>query len=251
MKRETHIAITRKVCSNFCTQDQTEEIANASVLPDSEPDYIRGSRVRHHGREAIDMAFDYLKSARKAYLRGDRRYTKYLGKALHYIQDYSVNLEERWIFDLDSKKTGKVYLRTHKDMRNHNKIEKDIAYLPVPEEAVSIGLNEICTPGKVKKIIYEAQQKKIPEEIMFQATYHSTIAVKAVFKPDKPSDLGKKALVVHVIHVLLFILVFFAFALAYFKPYTLILVLILGIVGNKIDKKWIKNWELERDWFKL
>jgi len=229
MKRETHVAITRKVCSNFCTQDQTEEIANASVLPDSEPDYIRGSRVSHHGREAIDMAFDYLKSARKAYLRDDRRYTKYLGKALHYIQDYSVSFE---------------------DMKTHNEREKDIAYLPVPEEAISTGLNEICTPGKVKKIIYEAQQKKIPEEIMFQATYLSTIAVKAVFKPDKPSDLGKKALIVHLIHVLLSLLVFFAFALVYFKPYTLILVLILGIVGDKIDKKWIKKWELERDWFK-
>lgn len=96
MKWRTHKAITRATCSKLDIQD-AKEIADASILPDKEPDYVyqvRGKRrrmrvyrvrVAHHGSEALNLAFEYLKKARKAYMRGDVRYIEYLGRgsALH------------------------------------------------------------------------------------------------------------------------------------------------------------------------
>jgi len=79
LKWRTHMAITRAVCSKLGIQ-VAKEIANASVLPDKDPDYVyrvrwgkkrarvRRGRVSHHGREALDLAFNYLKKARKAYM---------------------------------------------------------------------------------------------------------------------------------------------------------------------------------------
>lgn len=46
MNWKTHKAITRAVCSKFDIR-VAEDIANASILPDKEPDYRYGERVRH------------------------------------------------------------------------------------------------------------------------------------------------------------------------------------------------------------
>ncbi|AIG98422.1 hypothetical protein AFULGI_00016630 [Archaeoglobus fulgidus DSM 8774] len=242
MKWRTHKAITRTVCSKLGIQ--AEEIANASVLPDKEPDYIyragrrRVYRVRapHHGREALDLAFNYLKRARKAYLRGDRRYIEYLGRALHYVQDYSVDPKEKlWIFE-------------YRSGHAHDERENGVARLHVPEEAVSTGFNEVCTPHRVKEIVYGAKPKKSPEEIMFLATYLSAIAVKSVFNPDKPPKLEEnysKALKIHVVLVLLPLLILLAGVTAS----TLALAAILSFVMHKLDFNY-HRWKLEHDWFR-
>lgn len=116
------------------------------------------------------------------------------GGALHYIQDYCVDPKQKlWIFEYRSEHA-------------HEEREESLAHLHMPEEAISAGFSEVCAPSRVKEIIFKARPKKSPEEIMFLATYLSAIAVKSVFKPDRPYKLEEnysRALKIHIVLVLL------------------------------------------------
>lgn len=247
MKWRTHMAITRAVCSRLGIQ-AAKEIADASVLPDKDPDYVykfrwgkkrarvhRG-RVAHHGREVLDLAFNYLKKARKAYMKGDNRYVEYLGRALHYIQDYSVDPRQKlWIFEYRSGQA-------------HDEREGNLARLQVPEEAISAGFNEVCTPSRVKEVIFKVRPKKDPEEIMLLATFLSAVAVKLVFKPDKPHNLEenyRNALKTHVILVSLPLLML----LFGVSASNLVLAVVFSLILHVLDFRYHK-WKLEYEWFK-
>lgn len=243
MKWKTHRQITRMVCSRFSTHQ--EEIAEASTLPDKEPDYVyragyRGrvyrTRVAHHGREAMDMAFSYLKKARKAYLRGDGGYVEYLGRALHYIQDYSVDPTEKlWIFQYRSGEA-------------HDDRESCVAGLEVPESAIQYGLRQECTPLRVRQIILGAAGKRNPADIMFLATYLSTVAAKSVYAPDRPPGLEEnysKALKIHAALVLLP----FSLLIAGISPLTVLSALLLSPVLHFLDFNYRRR-KLEYEWFR-
>jgi len=197
---------------------------------------IRRGRVAHHGHEALDLAFNYLKKARKAYMRGDNRYVEYLGRVLHYIQDYSVDPRQKlWIFE-------------YRSGHAHDEREGNLAHPHVPEEAISVGFSEVCTPSRAKEVMFKVKPKKNPEEIMFLATFLSAVVVKLVFKPDKPHKLEenyRKALKAHIILVSLPLLTLLAGASAS----TLVLVAVLSSILHALDFRYHK-WKLEYEWFK-
>lgn len=243
MKWETHRRITRAVCSGFGLSSSAE-IVEACILPDKQPDYtyragkrrVYRVRVSHHGDEAANLAFDYLKKARKAYLRADGRYKEYLGRALHYIQDCSVDPNEKlWIFSFRSDQA-------------HNGREDAATSLRVPEEAIKAGFSETCTPSRVKDLIRYMKPRKSPEEIMVLATYLSAIAVKAVFAPDKTpgaEEKYRKALKIH----LVLVLAPFLILLSGLTALNFVLAMILSGIVHMLDFYYHK-WKLECEWFK-
>jgi len=238
MKWETHKAITRTVCHKLGIKS-AEKIANASILPDKYPDFIYSKKKRvkvtHHDREALELAFEYLKKARKAYIKKDEKYIEYLGRAVHYIQDYCVDVRKKFL------------IFKFKSERVHRKRENKLTNISVPKDAIVAGLSEVCTPSNIKTIIFNSEPKEDPREIMFVATYLTTIAVKSIFKPDKPHNLKKnyiKALVIHILLVLSpFLLLFIEVSFS-----TLTLSIILSFVLHKLDFNY-HRWKLDYEWF--
>ena len=177
MKWSTHLKITRVVCSAL---ELDEEIIEASILPDKEPDRVMGKIVEHHGRAARELALKYLIKARKLFLRGNKKYTRYLGRALHYIQDCSV------------PPPMKVPFLRLKIYGTHESFEDEMDSVPIPVKAVIKGLREEIPPHKVRRRILELEPGRTPEGAVFRATYMTSLAVRAVVKPWKPPSLEEE-----------------------------------------------------------
>ncbi|HIP57916.1 MAG TPA: hypothetical protein EYH00_01235 [Archaeoglobus profundus] len=238
MKWETHKAITRAVCYKLGIRS-AEKIVNASILPDRSPDFIyvkkKKVKVVHHDRKALELAFEYLKKARKAYMKKDEKYIEYLGRALHYIQDYCVDVRRRFlIFKLKSDLV-------------HREREDNLANINVPKDAIIAALNEVCTPSDIKNIIFSSKPKEDPREIMFIATYLTTIAIKSIFKPDRPYKLKENYIKALIIHTLL-VLSPFLLLLVEISFLTLTVAMILSFVLHKLDFNYHK-WKLNYEWF--
>ena len=239
MKWETHKAITRTVCHKLGIKSAAEKIANASILPDKYPDFIYSKKKRvkvtHHDRKALELAFEYLKKARKAYKRKDEKYIEYLGRALHYIQDYCVDVRKKFlIFKFKSENI-------------HRKRENNLTSINVPKDAIIAGLNEVCTPSNIKTIIFNSKPKEDPREIMFIATYLTTIAVKSIFRPDKPPNLKRNYVKALTIHLLLVLSPFLLFLIEP-SPSILALAIILSYLFHKLDFNY-HRWKLDYEWF--
>lgn len=82
MKWRDHARITAGVCRHFGLEN-CREIAQASVLPDKDPDYYWASgrrRVPHHEQLAIEYAFKHLERARRLFLM-NKPFHEALGRA--------------------------------------------------------------------------------------------------------------------------------------------------------------------------
>lgn len=215
-----------------------------SILPDKYPDYSlkvgKGGRTRrvrtpHHDVDALEFALYYLKKARKAYLKKNPRYTEYLGRALHYLQDYSVDPHKKILwFNIRSNHT-------------HDAREDVLTLMYVPDEAIEEGLRQSCTPSNLKKILYGTTPKKDPAEIIYLATYLTTIAVRAVVNPDRTPNLEesyKKALKIHVA----LLPAPFLLTLLNFTATTLLVAALASAIMHKLDIHYHK-WKFEYEWF--
>lgn len=152
-------------------------IVEASVLPDITPDYdlVPGKRkqyvkkrVNHHSSRGKYYALYYLKKARKALKKNNPMWTEYFGKALHYIQDYPVPTDRKFL----------KFFRI-KDMSYHNTLElaaRRVKYFNVPDvelENIHDGL------GMIKKL----KKKDSSKEIIEEALKGSVVAAKLLFDP--------------------------------------------------------------------
>ena len=144
MKWSTHLEITRVVCSAL---ELDEEIVEASILPNKEPDHVMGRIVEHHGRAALEVALKHPIKARKLFLRGDKGYAKYLGRALHYIQDCSI------------PPPVKVPFLRLKVYSTHESFEDDVDSVPIPVKAIVKGLREEIPPHEVRKRFWDSDRE--------------------------------------------------------------------------------------------
>jgi len=144
MKWADHRRITLEI-SRFYGIPESKGIAEASILPDREPDYylhygrkrIYRRRVPHHETIAVETAFNYLKQARKRFISG-MSFAEHLGRALHYLQDYPVDPTENiWIFKYRSD-------------RAHEEREEVLKSIPIDFRAVEEAKKLICHPHEFK-----------------------------------------------------------------------------------------------------
>ena len=242
MRWRDHIRITREVCKYYGLQNATE-VAEASILPDRDPDYYwtydggwRQKRVPHHDEKAVEWAFRYLKKARKSWKAG-QPFAEYLGRALHYLQDYSVDpTENLWVFSYRSDEA-------------HEARELDLQSQPVNHHAIERGASQRCYPHEFKGAVQAAGKGRTAEEIMWISTYLTSLALKLVFNPDRPENLEvryRKALVMHIILIAIpWILIL---ALNLFSSSTLIWSTIGSYVIHKLDFHY-SRWRTNHEWF--
>lgn len=174
MKWKSHTAIARAIAEEMGLSHQLEEaLCEGSVDPDRRPDAAvkvsrRGrtfiGRAPHHDApEGIIMGHAWR--SREAYLRGDDRLAaRYLGRALHYVQDRSVS-------------PGFMGL-------GHDPREEYIADLVPPREAVRKGIDmAMCSPIFVRECVQALRPRKDPREAMYQATLFSAAISASVLGP--------------------------------------------------------------------
>jgi len=239
MKWKDHKRITLEVC-RFYGLENAREVAEASILPDKYPDYYwtygrkraYRRRVPHHDVMAVDMAFKYLKEARRNKLAGIS-FAEPLGRALHYLQDYSIDPTEKlWVFSYRSDAAH--------DMR-----ESDLYSLPVDYQAMRAGASERCYPHEFKDVVYGVGRGKTPDEIMRISTYLTSLAVKLVVNPDKPDGLEEKYEKAALIH---FTVIAIPWILVLFDPYNIIWSAIGSYILHRLDFNYSK-WKTDYDWF--
>ncbi|AIY89250.1 hypothetical protein [Geoglobus acetivorans] len=241
MKWADHRRITLEIC-RFYELPEPMEIAEMSVLPDREPDYylyygrkrIYRRRVPHHEAMAIETAFNYLKQARKNLISG-MSIAEPLGRALHYLQDYSVDpTESIWIFKYRSDKA-------------HEEREEVLKSIPIDFRAVEEAKNIICYPHEFKSIVYNTKRGRTPDEIMRACSFLTSLAIKLVLNPNKPENLKEKynqALLIHLVAVIL------PWILATFNINFAAISAILSYVIHKLDFNYSK-WRTNYEWFEV
>jgi|Deesub1362B_J571_1020462.scaffolds.fasta_scaffold00567_2 hypothetical protein len=241
MKWRDHRRITLEVCK-FYGLDNAKEIADASILPDKDPDYYwsygrrRAYRrhVPHHDHMAIDMAFKYLKEARKNKLTGTS-FAEPLGRALHYLQDYSVDPTEKlWVFNYRSDTA-------------HETRESDLSLLPVDYQAMRAGASTRCYPHEFKDVVYGVGRGKTPRDIMQISTYLTSLAVKLVINPDKPDNLKGKYEKATMIH---FIVIAIPWILTLLNTSNFLWSAIGSYILHKLDFNYSK-WKTDYEWFEV
>ncbi|MCS7144910.1 MAG: hypothetical protein NZ879_07820 [Archaeoglobaceae archaeon] len=240
MKWKDHVRITAEICKHFKLKN-CREIAQASVLPDKDPDHYWAfgrrraylKRVPHHELIAVDYALLHLKKARKLYMR-NQGYHESLGRALHYLQDYSVDPTEKiWIFSYRSELAHE---------------ERERFDFSVDLNAVKIANETKCYPHEFKSLVLETKRGKNADEIVFASSYLTALAFKMLLNPDKPEKLEeeyKKAKIAHTI--LLIIPWIFLITLIQGIAYLFLSTIASGIL-HLIDYNYHK-WKLDHEWF--
>lgn len=180
MRGRDHYRITLEICRLYGLSD-AHKIAKASTVLDRELDHymtirrrrVRKRVVRHHDDLAIRYALKHLMNARKRYLAG-LPYAKPLGKALHYLQDYSIDPSEKlWVFKYRSREL-------------HDSIEAELTNMPVDLEAAEEALKTRCYPHEFVEKVYSIGRGKTPKEVMRISCYLTSLALKLVLNPNEP-----------------------------------------------------------------
>ena len=157
MKWATHKKITGIAAKLIgLGKKEVRLLTENSILPDKDPDYEtkrvrKGNRtvekkyrMRHHDNPRTKkLIFKYMKLARRDYKNGDlpEVWTQPLGRACHYVQDYVVNVHRKILF-------FKV-----KDVRVHDKFEKDLLKCDVPYDEMKKIAREEWYPSKFRKFL--------------------------------------------------------------------------------------------------
>lgn len=241
MKWRDHRRITLEVCKYYGLEN-AEEVAEASILPDKDPDYYWAygrkrayrRRVPHHDSMAVDMAFKYLKEARKKKLAG-KSFAEPLGRALHYLQDYSVDPTEKlWVFSYRSEEAHEVR-------------ELDLHSLPFNHHAVREGETASCYPHEFKSVVIATGRGKTPEEIMRISTFLTSLAIKLVVNPDKPENLEEKYEKATIIHL---IVIAIPWILTAINISNFLWSAIGSYIMHKLDFNYSK-WKTDYEWFRF
>jgi len=232
LKWRTHKLITRTVCKALSVPN-AEDVADASILPDQHNEFFelpngKHVRIKHHSPLALKAAWKRLVAARKLLLAG-KDYSEELGMALHYIQDYSVDI------------TKKFLIFRWRSVKVHDEREAALVKLPVPEDAIEEGL-KIRNPIALKKALFSEKPEMELEKIMYTATMLSAAAVATVICPERSGYNWKKAVVLHTAAVAApFLLVLVA---KWFLP----VAPGLGYTIHKLDFHYHRA-KLEKEWF--
>ncbi len=239
MKWEDHRRIIREVCRALnVPQEITSSLSKAIITPDEQPDYYyyyrrgrrRKRRVPHHSEIAIRVAWEYIKEARKKHLKGqDPSYE--LGRALHYIHDYTVNPSKKlWIFSV-------------KDWKKHEEIEQSIKDHEISQNIIFEGAN-LRKPNEFKDRLFLAKKHREPEKALDEAVFLTASTISVVFNPEREGRNFAKALAIHLILLISPLLI-----LGVVNPNLLFFGFIVSYILHKLDIPFHKA-NLERMWFK-
>ncbi|CAI1494237.1 conserved protein of unknown function (plasmid) [Thermococcus nautili] len=253
MKWREHKRITKYIAKTLGVSNElANKLAESSILPDITPDFglnvkvtkrgnlnVRESRIQHHSETAKTWAWKYLYKARRQYLTGDPRWVESLGRAVHYIQDYTV-----------SKHHTVLKFIKLKSWETHDEIENGLSKVPIPREEIVKASKVPVSANIIKEELQKLTPKENVEEVMREATYMTTLAMKSVLRPTKPKDLERnfnRALKRH-----LFLVGFpIAGAVAsYIFGHEAYSIILLGVSAlfHVLDFNFHK-WNLERRWF--
>ncbi len=166
MKWKTHIAIAEALSHSLqLSPAEAENLESGSVDPDRYPDGVDRNggiqRMPHH-TAPTELVMRYVWLSRRLHLQGDRESASfYLGRALHYIQDMSVNTG-RW-------------------ERSHDRREEKIEELNVPTRAVSKGIRKATSsPGKIERMVEKIKPRRNGRKALKQATMMSAAVTSSV-----------------------------------------------------------------------
>lgn len=242
MKWRDHVRITAEICRHFKLEN-CREIAQASILPDKDPDYYWASgrrriyrrRVPHHEIMAIDFAFEHLKRARRQYLRRES-FHEPLGRALHYLQDYSVDPTEKlWIFSYRSELAHE---------------ERERADFSVDFNAVKSASETKCFPHEFKSLVLRTKRGKNASEVSIASSFLTALAFKMLLNPEKPENLETNFEKAKNFHIFLLLLPWI-FMIALFQDiaYLFLSTIASGIL-HLLDFNY-HRWKLDYEWFNL
>lgn len=180
MKWKSHKAIAKAISNSLGLPNSlAKALSNGSIEPDKKPDIgwrtgrkgrLYRARIRHHfAIPPYNLIMDYIWKARFAYLMGnDMQAMGNLGRALHYIQDSSVN-------------PGFLYL-------SHDSLEDQLLSGNFPYHSIIEGINAaICSPHFIKNSIMCLKPRNNVSEILDQASRYSALVVKSVIGDKTPS----------------------------------------------------------------
>ena len=170
MNVETHVAIGRVVSRHLHLDPCLEECFVRGL---EKPDLSAGRRRRrirrHHGVH-LDIVMSIIWGARRAYLAGDlEKALEALGVALHYVQDSCVVGARR------------------RFRRIHYRVEREIASLEIPVDAIREGFKKAeCSPLFVKTVLYSIKPSTNPVEALRNASLYSAMITGAVYNQSQP-----------------------------------------------------------------
>ena len=158
-----------------------------------------------------------------------------LGRALHYLQDYSVD------------PTESLLIFKYRSDRAHEEREEVLKSISIDFRAVEEAKKLICHPHEFKSTVYNIKRGRTPEEIMRACSFLTSLAIKLVFNPSKPENLKEKynrALLIHLVAVILpWIIVAFNTGFA-------VLSAVLSYIIHKLDFNYSK-WRTNYEWFEV
>ena len=183
MKWRSHVDIAEAIAEELGLTDEIEEVLIRAIIePDRHPERIirfsreRGFyaiRMRHH-RPEKKRIMCLIWKARLALLEGRNEDAVWcLGKALHYVQDLSVD-------------PGLFYWK-------HDAREEAIGRYRTSEQPMRTGIeNAISSPHFVEECLDRLKPKSQPGAALFQATLYSSSIAAAVLDERAPSASAKK-----------------------------------------------------------
>jgi len=160
-----HKRISKNV-SLFCGIPEllAKQISEASILPDRNPDYeietyvtgrrkkrikTRKVRIKHHSQEARKRHGITYTNPERALIKKDNTWIIYLGRALHYLQDYTVSKD------------------------GHDRLEASLSKVKFPLETVKSLLVEDIHANTLKSEVYMAKPLSDPGDV-FKLAVHLT-----------------------------------------------------------------------------
>jgi hypothetical protein len=183
MKWRSHVDIAAAIAAELCLTAEIEEILiRAVVEPDRNPEKlirfsrergVHAIRMRHHSPERRRI-MRLVWKARLALLEGRNEDAIWcLGKALHYVQDLSVD-------------PGLFHSK-------HDAREKEIGHYRTTELPVRTGIeSSISSPHFVEECLDRLKPKKRPAAALYQATLYSSSIAAAVLDERPPSPSAQR-----------------------------------------------------------
>jgi hypothetical protein len=253
MKWRDHKRITKYIAKSLgVSEELAHKLSEASILPDVSPDFglevrvtkrgnvnVKESRIQHHSEKAKSWAWKYLYKARRQYLTGNPEWVESLGRAVHYIQDYVVS-KDRTILGFIKLKSWEV----------HDRIENNLSKYSIPREELLKASKIPVSANVLKEELDKSSPKEEEKEVIAEATYLTTLAIKGVLRPTKPKGLEhefNRALKRHLAIVGLPLVGSVTTYLLGHGAYSFVLIGVSAL-GHYLDFNF-HRWNLEKRWF--
>ena len=170
MNVETHTAIGRAISRHLHLVSRLEKRLVRGLEGPDRWRWREFPEFRAHHSIYPERIMDIVWSARRAYLAGDLGGAlEALGVALHYVQD-------------------KCVVGARKGLRRiHNEVEREIASLEIPADAIKEGFERAeCSPLFVRAVLYSIEPSANPREALRNACLYSAMIARAVYNPSQP-----------------------------------------------------------------